>query len=413
MKNKLLKEFLGYSSSTILFQFSRVAVDLTVAKIIGPKLWGLWYLLNLIISYRSAIDFGLISGMSREIPISVGACKNELANKIANSTISIIIILSVIASMIIGTLAVILTSSESAYYLLMIPLFLGVQFYFYLVAYSKAFIKFSSVSKTQGCYAILYVLFCLTLSYCYGLGGFIIGQAIVMFICSFMLFKMSKVEIRFNLDLEIIRHLIKVGFPIMAVGLAFTLLNTVDRFIITLYFDVQDLGYYSLAIMVFTSLNLLPGLISQQYYPRMAREWGQSGSVIRLYVWIRKQTKYVAFIIYPIATLVYFLFPPIIKIYLPQYVESISSIKIIVFSILMMPISAGWGNLINIINKQWSYLIIILSMVVLNLFGNIYIVENYDMGIEGIAVVTVCTFILYNIIIAYYGHYEFQKMYNS
>ena len=88
LSNSFLKEFSIFGSSTILFQFSRVAVELSVAKIVGPSIWGIWYILNLVIAYRGITNFGVDNGMNREIPILKGKGSNEEAALIQNVSFS-------------------------------------------------------------------------------------------------------------------------------------------------------------------------------------------------------------------------------------------------------------------------------------------------------------------------------------
>ena len=67
-----------------------------------------------------------------------------------------------------------------------------------------------------------------------------------------------------------------------------------------------------------------------------------------------------------------------------------------------MPFSVGWGNLLNIIDKQIYYLIIIVSAAILNIILN-YILLKGGYGIEGVAFGTTLTFAIYNLSIMVVG----------
>ena len=68
--------------------------------------------------------------------------------------------------------------------------------------------------------------------------------------------------------------LVSVGFPIMLAGLLFGLLTTIDRWLILIYLDRVQVGYYGIVGITVSGLLLLPGIVSQQYYPRLAFAYG-------------------------------------------------------------------------------------------------------------------------------------------
>lgn len=403
LKNSLLREFSFFSSSTLFYQISRVLVELVAAKILGPSLWGIWYLLNLVLAYRGVFELGITSGMNREVPINLGKNDDQKANNIENIAFTTVEISAVFTSIILFVSSFYIENTDLKNALRwLIPLFIVSQFYYLLNASLKANSLFKYISRKQFIFSFLFPVLAVPLTFKFKLEGFIVAFTLALFISGSYIYKVSPITYSTQFDWKEIKNLIRIGFPIMAVGIAYTFLNTADRWIIAVFLEPEDLGYYSMAIIVFGGMNLFPRIISMQLYPRMAFDWGKSNSKEKLLHWTWLQTKYSGILILPLIGVVLAVFPWIIRTWLPEYISGILSLQIIVFGTLFMPLSAGWGNVLNIIDKQVVYLIIIVLAAVLNIILN-YILIKGGYGIEGVAFGTTFTFAIYNLSIMAVG----------
>ncbi|TVR77518.1 MAG: hypothetical protein EA412_10890 [Chitinophagaceae bacterium] len=409
-KNSLVKEFSFYSSSTFIYQLSRVLVELTAAKILGPALWGIWYLLNLSIAYRGLFELGISNGMNREIPINLGKNDVKKAKHIQNITFSTVCISSVIALVFLLFASLIVNDPNLRSSLLwLIPLFIVTQFYYLVNASLKANTLFSFVSKKQLLFSALFPLFAIPLTYLFKLEGFIIAYTAALFIAVTYIYKKSSISYSIDYDWKEVKNLIRIGFPIMAVGITYTFLNTVDRWIISLFLGTEELGFYSMAIIVFGGMTLFPNIISQQLYPRMAYDWGKSNTKSSLQHWAWIQTKYTGILVIPVLIGVLTIFPWIIRTLLPEYIPGIHSLQIIAFGTLFIPFSAGWGNVLNIIDKQVYYLLVIIIAVIVNITINYFLVTA-GYGIAGVAFGTAITFAMYCLAVMGLGKYFLKKI---
>lgn len=409
LKNSLFKEFSHYSASTLIYQLSRVLVELFAAKILGPTLWGIWYLLNLTIAYRGLFNFGITNGMNREVPIHLGKNDKKKARRLEDITFSTVVISTILAIALILMVSFSVEDKNLKNALLwLIPLFVVTQFYYLVNSSLKANTLFHYISSKQFIFSILFPILAIPLTYLLKLEGFIIAFTLALLISVMYIYKKSLLSYNFDLNWLETKNLIKIGFPIMAVGIAYTFLNTADRWVIGLLLGTEELGHYSMAIIVFGGITLFPKIISQQLYPRMAYDWGKKNSKQALEHWSWLQTKYTGFLVVPLLICVLIVFPLLIKYLLPEYISGISSLQIISFGVLFMPFSAGWGNVLNIIDKQVYYLIVIIVAVLMNLGINYYLVkEGY--GITGVAFGTLFTFALYNLSIMFVGKYFLNR----
>lgn len=384
-------------------------MELVAAKILGPTLWGVWYFLNLAIAYRGVTYFGIVNGMNREVPINLGKKKKDNAQILEDVTFSTVVLTSIITCILLAAGGMIIEDDKlSTAIFWLIPLFISTQFYYLVNTSLKANTLFEYVSRKQFLFSILFPIIALPLTVILGLKGFIIGFAIALLVSVTYIYRASPLAYHFKYDLNWIKELIRIGFPIMAVGIAYTFLNTVDRWVIGLLLGTEQLGYYSMAIIVFAGMTLFPKVISQQLYPRMAYDWGKTGSKKELKRWSWLQTKYTSYLVVPLLICVLSIFPWIIRTFLPEYEPGIQALLIIVFGPLFIPFSAGWGNVLNIIDKQVYYLAIIIVAVITNLTINYLLVVN-GYGIEGVALGTAITFALYCVSIMIAGKWALKN----
>ena len=411
LRERLFKEFLNFASSTVIFQISRVLVELMVAGILGPTIWGVWNLLNISILYRGAITFGIDNGMSRELPILLGKGKLLEAESLNNSAFTAILIISMLACALFLIILRYINEGLEFSYILMCILFMSFQGYHFYTYTLKCYSRFDQVSAIQAVFSLLFPLITIPLSYLYSFNGFLLGYSIALIVSCYSIFFKNKINFSLNINYVQLYNLIKIGFPIMLVGISYAILNTVDRWMISLFLGVEELGYYSMSIIVFSALILLPRIISQQIYPRMAYNWGADKSIYSMKALIRKQSLYSFYLIIPISVILYVFTPLLIRMWLPEYINGIDSARFIILGAIFMPLSAGWGNFLNIINKQIYYLYIIIIAIVINIISN-FILIKLGYGIEGVAWGTVVSYCFTNVMIFLTGNY-FSKTINN
>jgi O-antigen/teichoic acid export membrane protein len=236
----------------------------------------------------------------------------------------------------------------------------------------------------------------------YELPGFILGQSIAILAVSFFLVKIIPFDFKPKFDVQEAIRLIKVGFPMVATGLLYGFLTTVDRWVIVSFLGVEQLGYYSLAIMTIGFLTLVPMVVAQQIYPRMAETFGRTSSYTALKKWILRQAIIGVGITVPLAVGIYFIFPLVVQRFLSAYVPGIAAMEIILLGLLFLPLAWGFGNFLNTVDKQ-SYVMAVQGFAILvNLGFNITFVK-IGLGINGVALGTALAYMIYGITLSMVG----------
>ena len=395
-RSPLFREFLLFALSTVLLQASRFGVNLFAAKRLGPETFGFWYVLNLALAYGGLAHLGVINAMNRDVPVFRGKGDAAKVRLIQSVSVGVLLVSTVVAGVVMVVSLAFLEHIPRAPLAALIALFVVTQPYFFLQVYLKSDGQFERLSFQQLLLALLFPLGVVPLTIGYGLSGFIVGQALVTLLISLFVLRTWTFHLRPVFNVQETLRLIRVGLPIMLVGLMYTLLTTADRWVITALLDVKRLGYYSLAIMVLGVLSLIPLVIAQQMYPRMAEAWGRTNDARDVLRWALRQTGMALAFTAPLILVLYFAAPPLIKTFLPAYAEGVAPVKIILFGPLFLALSGGFANLLNTLDKQVYYLVVQAAALVVNVGLNIMFVRE-GMGISGVALGTTLTYALYGL----------------
>ena len=395
-----VREFLLFASSTILYQGSRFVVNLGAARILGPTTFGLWNMLNLILAYSSVIHLGIINGMNRDVPHFKGKGDLRKVREIRQVTLGFMSLSTFVASIGIAVVALFIENlSLRASLQFTGLLLLCTQIYSYLQIYLKSDRRFNQMSYQQFAFAGILPMVAIPLVMMHKLPGFVLGQSVATLTISLFIIKVIPFDFRPKLHVQETIRLIKVGFPIMAAGLLYGILTTADRWVIISFLGVEQLGYYSLAIMVMGFLTLVPIVIAQQIYPRMAEAYGQASNYDALKKWLVRQVIMGVGVTFPLIVGTYFIFPPGVQRFLPAYVPGIAAMKTILIGPLFLPIAGGCGNFLNTVNKQVYNMAVQGFAILIDVALNITFVKM-GLGINGVALGTALTYMSYSLILA-------------
>jgi O-antigen/teichoic acid export membrane protein len=157
-------------------------------------------------------------------------------------------------------------------------------------------------------------------------------------------------------QLATVRRLARTGLPILMSGLVFTLFVTSDRWVASAFLGPEDAAPYALASMVAAAVLVVPGVVSQQSYPRMAVARGQGMSAEGLRAMAREQGKAALALVAPLAiALALFAWIGIPAI-VPGYGDAAKPLIFLSAGLLVLVSFTGYGNFLNVLGAQSWYL---------------------------------------------------------
>lgn len=386
-----LLEFLRFGSSSAFVQVSRVASGLVAAAMVDPAAWGNWYLLNLIVAYGALTQIGALNGMNREVPAALGRGSDAEALELRRTTLGVVLLTTGVATVLLLVSGIVIPAlGLSVEFLLTIALLFTSQIYAYATTSLRSTTDFSALSRLQFVQAVAFPALSITGTALMGISGFIAGQIIALGIASLAASSARNVTWVPRLDWRHSRQLITVGFPIMLVGLIHTLFATVDRWVVAGHLGSEALGQYSLAIMALSAVALLPQVISQQFYPRMAYAWSATKAPAELRRLASRQRIFTFVAVVPVVGLMMLVAPPVVRSFLPQYAPGIPAVLVTALVPLVVTIGEGYGGILHVLNRQLWYMAAILLAGLVNLGASLALVEL--LGLVGVALGTLLAF---------------------
>lgn len=392
----MTRDIFWFTLSNIFFQGSKFLTYLYVAKLLGPRTYGLWNGLILVLSYGMNSHFGVLNAMNRDVPYYLGAGNMEKIEEIQNISLGAICVSSLSLAAIVFLVSYLSDSdTETVNGLRFIALILiSQQFYLFYQMLLKSHHLFGFMSIQQTLFSVLTVLVVLPLTYYFRFDGFLAGQLIVNLAILGYISRKIPITASPVFNRKTAWELSKTGFPIMMAGVAYGIMTTVDRMAILKYLGKEQMGYYSLSVMAAGMLLLLPMTVAQIIYPRMSRKFGETRQADALMPLIYRPTFHLMWIMALMLFGVYFMFPPLIGYFLPEYVKGIASLKIMIVGVYFLSLVGGFANFLNTVGLQNIYLSIqLLAIIMAVLFCGLSLKLN--LGIEGIAGATSLTYIIY------------------
>ena len=387
----------------------RFIVALIAARKLGPATWGTWQLLYLILAYSSFIHLGVINGMNREIPVLNGRGDQNSVNLIRAVSLGTVSVSSIMAGFVIFIFALTTDAITATVPLRWMPMLLIIYLlHRYLEVYLRSDKSFGHVSLQQLFLAIVFPTIAIPLLITQKLPGYIIGQIIAIFLTCLFIIMTSSLHLRVRFSVSESIRLLRIGFPIMTAGILYALMMTVDRVVISTFLTIQQLGYYSLSILVMGSLTLIPMVVGQQIYPRMAEAWGRASKCKELTPWIRRQVIMSISLTAPMILVAYIILPPTVKHFLVEYTSGISAMKITLVAPLFWGLTSAFGNFLNTVDKQSYLLLFQILAVCFNIVLNIVFIR-VGLGITGVAIGTTLAFIIHSLLLTGFGIFVQKK----
>ena len=215
--------------------------------------------------------------------------------------------------------------------------------------------RFRSAAAQMTVLGVATILFGLPLL-TFGLIGLAVSQVLVYVVALAMAGRLLGGIPRPTWDPVIARRLVSVGFPIMLAGLLFGLLTTIDRWLVLIYLDRVQVGYYGIVGITVSGLLLLPGIVSQQYYPRLAFAYGAGQGGEALLALASRQSLISGGLVGVAAIAAAFVAVIGIPRFLPAYETAVVPLLVTLVGLGIYGLGAAFGDLLNTIGAQRRYL---------------------------------------------------------
>lgn len=397
-KKRILKDFFIYSAGNYISQGLGIVSGFLLRVFLSPYYMGIWQGLNIIKTYTSYTNLGVSRSAAREIAYFRGKQEEEKAEVLKNTgfTFSAIMITIVGAACIIYGL---LSRNHVNKYIYWGFMAVGVivileRLESYIISILRAKKKFFSESLIKVINSVLNLALILLVVRHYELLGLYASHIILFTASILLLISIAKEHFKLFINRKELKHLIKIGVPLVLMGVMFVNLTNVDRLVILKMLGAEKLGLYSVAIMMGNLVYNISNMAAIVLYPRFQEAYGKTDSKEYVFNIMKKMLKTMGLPLILLIVAGVFLLPYTVRFLIPKYIGGINAMKIFLFGIYFLSMAKFCSQFLVTINRQVLSLIICVVTVGLNLVLNILFVSR-GYGIEGVAGATSLSYLFY------------------
>lgn len=365
----IVKSVMPFISINLVSNLLLTLQGIIILKLVSPEVMGIWIALQLILNYGIQFHFGILNGMSRQIPYYLGKNDYERALNVENVSRFNIFLFTSVALLVLSIFYIskFITDEMNLIVCLMILttiIRLNMEFH---IAIFKAKQEFKKASMVIGWEAIL-MFFTLPLVYFIQLEGLILRSFICAILLLFLSLKFNSYALSIKKDYSLTKEIISKGFPIMVLGFALVIYGSMDRLMIIRFLDTDSLGIYSIGLAVASILSLIPAFSGQSFYPKMVETFSSVG-ISKEMIKICITASLISFAITISAAICFFYFLPIfVEYFLSNYLDGIDAMNIVLISGVVLSLSAGPNYFIIAAEKKFFQIILIALVVIVIAF---------------------------------------------
>ncbi|MFC1804292.1 oligosaccharide flippase family protein [Candidatus Omnitrophota bacterium] len=344
--------------------------------------------------------------MNREYPYCIGKKENDRAEKIKDTAFTCSLIMSLLCSIAIIMIIFIFKQKISRVVVVGLLVIAVASFLQIFFSYYKELFRLEKKIKSVNIALFLFAGLNLLVSVLlvarlqlYALYLSLLLSFIVMIVYALT---QTKHYFRLQIDLGVLRHLIKIAFPLLLVELSFIALSTADRLMIIKFLDVTQLGFYGLGVLVISAIFYIPIAIQFVTYPYLLERYGRTQEIKSLSQYLLPPTIFLSYLIPLLIGIILITIHLPIKYFLSSFLPGLGAIKILIagtffYSLVYLP-----SNFLIALKKHYKIIQIQSVLIIVNIILN-YAFISMGMGIKGVALGTSISYVFLGTILLGYA----------
>jgi O-antigen/teichoic acid export membrane protein len=400
LANSFMKNILSLGGATLLSAAFSFVLGVVTRNILGPEEYGFWLSVSLIFTFFPLVQLGVVNAMNREVPFYKARGNYKKVQEAKSTTLSFLFTIPLLVSCIlfIASLLLYFTEIEKQYKVGFVYSSL-IGFILLMSMYVEMFFKseqdFNVASKLIAIKSIIQSLLTVFFVYLLGYEGLFIGMGLSLII-QIYLGKSSFENRKIEFDIKKFKNFINIGFPILFVGVVWSILIATDRIIISIFMTPKDLGNYGAGMLIFNSMMLVPQVIGQVLYPKIV-ELISHHNYKQLYKLYWKVNQVLAIVMLLIVGSIYILIPFFVEIFLPNYKDAIKTGQILILGIYPLTLIGFAANYFNATHNQKLYLAVQVLIIIINIsLSLLFLFQHFNL--TSVALATAISYFLYAIL---------------
>ncbi len=393
------------TASTIFASGISFLYSVLAKRYVDPLDYGIYSTCVLLQTYLAYSQLGVLNAYNRDLPQLIGARKMEDARKTRDTSISFIWLMYVavcLVTMVVLTIIRLSNGLSDKYYfgymLAMVYLIVDTTATFCMNT-TRIYGDFNYSAMVN----IVKTLIALTMGL---IGIFLFGyyglylMPISGGIASIVLYYSRSLKgIHLHIDRPVLKDAMWSGIPLMLNTFVWTIMGSVDKFVILIFMTTTDLGIYTVPLMGFTTMVLIPQTISQVFYYKISIAYGESGDEKQLVALCNKFTRVTTLCTGAVAVLAYYILPIFVELVMPMYTDGIYPAQILLVGVAIYGTTMLYGNIFSVM--KWNRDLIVNSVIlcIFNIIFSTGMVLILGRDIENVALGTAISYTLYSFLL--------------
>lgn len=408
----MLKKFDGQTSAVMGLLLSnyvvfgvRTIAGMVVAGILGPEKRGVWSALALVLSYGIFVSLGAVHAMGRQIPILLGRGDLDAIRRFKNTSVTFILVSHCLVGFALASYAYFLKPFDEVENrgLVFIGGLIPVSGLIdYCLTVFRAEQKFKVYSVMAIIEAVSHSALMILGAWYLSLDGVYIAVAVSWALVLGICIRLELINVRLTLSWPTLWEVLRHGLPLGMISYAYVLYQSIDRLVILGNINTRALGLYTIGVMLYQALMVLPNSILQFIAPKALHGFGRAGAEAGALARFVNDPLYVQSslmaVVVPCGMVALNL---LLRWFLPAYQEGYLAGMIVCIA----SISAILPNAMNIVLSAEAHFFRYMAMMGASLGLNFLcatVMVKAGFGMEGVAVSTVLTFTLYGVAVGTY-----------
>ena len=404
-----IKELAGRASEHIFFVGATVIsagvhflYSVFVKAHIDPLEYGIYSTCLLLQTYMTYAQLGSLNAFNRDYPQLVGAGEKEKAKNYRNTTFTFLLLAFGIATILLSFVILVISGGRDhryTYGLILCAVITTVtileNFLASRVRIDGSFKYTSFVVVMELLAVVLGFLLIPRIGY-YGLYITTIGTMVIGIV---LYYKKGISDLKLTIDNVLLKTIILSGIPLLINNLIWTVVNSIDKFVILGFINTEALGVYSIAQMAFSYMVLIPNAMSQLFYVRLGKVYGATESVGELNNTATKYTLVLSAVVSFIVICSYFFMEPLVNWIMPKYAGGVKSAQILMLGLAIYAPTMVNSNILTILKKNAALLRGSVYLCILNTVCSVGLVITRGATIENVALGTAISYLIRTVIL--------------
>lgn len=402
-------DFILVTLSTVACSAMSFVFSVYNKRIVATYPLGIYSTCLLAQTYMNYAQFGVLNAYNRDYPQALGRKDYAEANRLKNTAMTFMLIVYAIVFVVFelwvaiyygGKIGNDVDSTYYAFGYMLCPIMILLKSFDDMsnatVRMNGHYNKSAVIGFVRTILALIIGVIAINVAGYYGLYAMTLSSAAL----GIIMFRSEAFKgARLTFDWQFMKVMIIGGLPLLINSLIWTIVQSVDKFVILGFLSTEDLGVYSVPLMGFTTMVLVPQTISQVFYIKISHLYGANHNETELLEKAAYFSRVTSFISGGACLFVYFVMPIFVHFFMPMYTEGTAATQILVVGVAIYATTMLYGNIFSVLKLNKSLIANSVALCIFNAIFSSALVLFEERSINMVAIGTGLSYALYSLLL--------------